>query len=140
MKRIRIIHDTAYHYHAPVTFGTHLAMLRPREGHDVHVASSQLEIEPRAQVRWRRDIYGNSIAILDFAEPAECLRVFSEVDVDLYDDVPIDCLIDPGAQSYPFQYCRRTKKSSSSPTGCPATRTTARPCNNGCDNSTSPVS
>ncbi len=103
MKRIRIIHDTAYHYHEPVTFGTHLAMLRPREGHDVHVAALQLEIEPRAQVRWRRDVYGNSITILDFAEPAQRLHVFSEVDVDLYDDAPIDCLIDPGAQSYPFQ-------------------------------------
>ena len=104
MKRIRIIHSTEYHYHRPVTFGPHRAMLRPREGHDLHIACSRLEVEPAAEVRWVRDIYGNSIAIITFAEPASRLSLFSELDVDLYDDLPIDCLIDPLAQSYPFQY------------------------------------
>jgi hypothetical protein len=37
MKRIRIIHNTQYHYRQPATFGPHRAMLRPREGHDVHM-------------------------------------------------------------------------------------------------------
>ena len=104
MKRIRITHVTEYHYHKPVTFGPHRAMLRPREGHDLHIASSKLMIEPEASVRWVRDIYGNSIAIITFAEPARKLGILSEIDVDLYDDTPIDCLVDPLAQSYPFQY------------------------------------
>jgi len=104
MKRIRITHSTEYHYHAPVTFGPHRALLRPREGHDLHIESSRLKIEPKANVRWVRDIYGNSIALITFAEPARKLSLFSEVDVDLYDDTPIDCVIDPLAQSYPFQY------------------------------------
>ncbi len=104
MKRIRITHATDYHYRKPVTFGPHRAMLRPREGHDLHIASSRLKIEPAAQVRWVRDIYGNSIAVITFTEPASCLSLFSEVDVELYDDAPIDCLIDPLAQDYPFQY------------------------------------
>jgi len=104
MKRIRIIHSTQYHYHAPVTFGPHRALLRPREGHDLHIESTRLKIEPKADVRWVRDIYGNSIAIITFAEPARKLSLFSEVNVDLYDDTPINCVIDPLAQSYPFQY------------------------------------
>src|SRR6516165_8266316 len=104
MKRIRVTHVTAYHYHSPVTFGPHRALLRPREGHDLHIASSRLRIEPNADVRWLRDIYGNSIALITFLDPAQKLSVFSEVDVDLYDDVPIDCVIDPSAHSYPFQY------------------------------------
>lgn len=104
MKRIRITHRTEYHYHEPVEFGPHRALLRPREGHDLHIASSRLEVAPDASVRWYRDIYGNSIAILTFHEPARTLRLFSEVDVDLYEDLPIDWLIDPVAQSYPFQY------------------------------------
>jgi transglutaminase-like putative cysteine protease len=104
MKRIRIIHSTEYHYHAPVTFGPHRALLRPREGHDLHIESTRLKIEPKADVRWVRDIYGNSIAIITFAEPARKLSLFSEVNVDLYDATPIDCVIDPLAQSYPFQY------------------------------------
>jgi transglutaminase-like putative cysteine protease len=104
MKRIKITHKTVYHYHTPVTFGPHRALLRPREGHDVHIASSLLEIEPKANVRWLRDIYGNSIAILTFAEPGRKLSLLSEMNVDLYDDEPIDCLIDPNANSFPFQY------------------------------------
>jgi len=88
MKRIRIIHSTEYHYHAPVTFGPHRALLRPREGHDLHIESTRLKIEPKADVRWVRDIYGNSIAIITFAEPARKLSLFSEVNVDLYDDTP----------------------------------------------------
>jgi transglutaminase-like putative cysteine protease len=104
MKRIRITHITEYHYHVPVTFGTHRALLRPREGHDLHIDSARLEVEPNAGVRWFRDVYGNSIAILTFTKPAAKLRLFSEMNVDLYDDVPIDCVVDPAAESYPFQY------------------------------------
>jgi transglutaminase-like putative cysteine protease len=95
-KRIRIVHDTAYHYREPVTFGTHRVMLRPREGHDVHIAAARLVVEPRAEVRWKRDIYGNAIAIQQFAEPAATLRVLSEVDIDLFEGVPFECLVEPG--------------------------------------------
>ncbi|WZO98446.1 transglutaminase family protein [Isosphaeraceae bacterium EP7] len=104
MKRIRITHVTKYHYHEPVSFGVHRALLRPREGHDLHIDSSRLKIEPAASVRWLRDVYGNSIALITFAEPAPTMSIFSEMNVDLYDDTPIDCTIDPIADSYPFQY------------------------------------
>jgi len=104
MKRLRIIHSTEYFYRTPVRFGPHQAMLRPREGHDVHIETAQLEIEPKGSVRWLRDIYGNSIALLTFAEAAERLRVFSEVDVEIYEDEPRKGLIDPAAEFYPFQY------------------------------------
>lgn len=104
MKRLRIIHSTEYFYHSPVTFGVHHAMLRPREGHDVHIESATIELEPKGSVRWLRDINGNSIAVLTFEEPAKKLRVFSEVAVDIYDDEPRKGMIEPHARSYPFQY------------------------------------
>lgn len=104
MRRVKITHLTEYHYHSPVTFGRHRAMLRPREGHDVHIEKGRLKIEPEATVRWYRDIYGNSIAIITFLEPAKMLRVLSEIEVILYEDTPIDCVIDPGVECYPFQY------------------------------------
>jgi transglutaminase-like putative cysteine protease len=104
MKRIRIVHKTAYHYHQPVAFGPHRALLRPREGHDVHVARSRLNVEPETTVRWLRDIYGNSVAVLTFARPSRTLSVSSEVDVDLYYDNPIECLIEPAASFFPFLY------------------------------------
>ena len=78
--------------------------IRPRERHDLHIESSRLEIEPKANVRWLRDAYGNSTAIITFDEPAQKMNLRSEMNVNLYDDNPIDCVTDPIAQSYPFQY------------------------------------
>ena len=104
MKRIRIIHKTEYFYKQPVTFGPHRALMRPREGHDVHIVRGAVDIEPKAEVRWLRDNYDNAIAILTFAEPSDTLRVASEVDVDLHYDNPIEWRIAPFARSFPFQY------------------------------------
>ena len=104
MKRIKIIHKTEYNYSQPVTFGPHRLMMRPREGHDVHIAHARLDIEPAATVRWLRDIYSNSIAILTFTEPSQKLSIVGEVEVELRDDNPIECLIDPDARLFPFQY------------------------------------
>lgn len=104
MKRLRITHLTEYHYTEPVTFGPHRAFIRPREGHDVHIEGSLLEITPKANVRWFRDMYGNSIAVLEFLEPGSTLRVFSELDVAHYDENPLDFIIDPEAVAYPFRY------------------------------------
>lgn len=104
MKRIRIVHRTEYHYRTAVRFGPHQAMIRPREGHDLHIESTQLDIEPSAAVRWVRDIYGNSIAVITFSGPAQKLSIASDVTVTLFEDRPIECLIDPSATHYPFQY------------------------------------
>lgn len=104
MKRIRIIHKTEYHYNQPVTFGQHRALLRPREGHDVRIANAHVQIEPKATIRWLRDIESNSVAIITFSEPATSMRLSAEVDVDLSEETPFECLIDPNARSFPFQY------------------------------------
>lgn len=104
MKRIRILHRTKYFYHTPIQLGPHQAMVRPREGHDLHIENSILEIEPQGEVRWLRDINGNSIAILTFNESTQALEVNSEVTVVRYDDPRAECLIEPSATSYPFQY------------------------------------
>ena len=92
------------YYHTPVIFGPHRALVRPREGHDVHIESSVLEIEPSGQVRWHRDIYGNLIALMTFAGPGTRLRVFSNLVVAHYIENPFDFIIDPNALLYPFQY------------------------------------
>jgi len=104
MKRIRIIHKTEYRYNEPVSFGPHRVMMRPREGHDVHIVRGRLDVDPAATVRWLRDIYSNSIALLTFSQASEKLSVVGEMDVDLHDDNPIECLIDPNARLFPFQY------------------------------------
>jgi transglutaminase-like putative cysteine protease len=104
MKRIRIVHKTEYHYHQDVTFGVHRAMMRPREGHDVWIAKANVVLEPEASVRWLRDIEGNSVAVIDFLRPSKKLSLLAEMDVNLSEDNPIECLIDPAAKMFPFQY------------------------------------
>jgi hypothetical protein len=67
-----------------------------------------VNIEPKAEVRWLRDIYDNAIAILTFAEPSDKLSVGSEVDVDLYYDDPIEWRIAPFARFSPFSILRKS--------------------------------
>jgi len=104
VKRLRIIHKTEYRYTMPVSFGPHRVMMRPREGHDIRIVRGRLDVEPAATVRWVRDIHNNSIAILTFAEPSPKLCILGEADIDYLRDTPVECLIDPSARFFPFQY------------------------------------
>lgn len=104
MKKIRIVHKTEYHYHGPVTFGQHRAMLRPREGHDLLIIKGSLVTEPESTIRWVWDFQGNSVAVINFLEPSSTLRVLSEVTVELHETNDIQCAITQEASSYPFAY------------------------------------
>jgi len=104
MRRLKIVHETEYNYRSPVTFGEHRAMIRPREGHDLHIVSGSLRAEPEANVRWLRDFHDNSIAVLEFLQPGKKLFVGSEVLAELHEaDLP-EFAVKPLAQEFPFQY------------------------------------
>ena len=79
-------------------------MIRPREGHDLHISS----MEPPDRAGGQRPLAARHLRQLDRGDrlpgTGDQLRVHSEIDAELYDDSPIDCLIDPLASSYPFQY------------------------------------
>jgi transglutaminase-like putative cysteine protease len=102
--KIRIQHRTTYHYTTPVRFGPHRVMVRPREGHDLHIESSILTIRPAHQVHWVRDVNGNSIALVDFTERASELMFYSELVLSHYDTDPLDFRVEPYALHYPFVY------------------------------------
>ncbi len=55
MQRLRITHLTEYRFASPVTLLPHRLLLRPREGHDVHIETSKLDIAPSHTVKWHRD-------------------------------------------------------------------------------------
>ena len=80
--RLYIEHTTTYHYERPVSFGRHRLVLRPREGHDLRVERMELLITPGHSLEWIRDVFGNSIAIVDVSEPAERLTITSTVTVE----------------------------------------------------------
>ena len=102
--KIRIQHRTTYNYSQPVQFGQHKLLVRPREGHDVHIESSVLEITPAHTIRWMRDVNSNSIAKIDFSEAAKQLSFYSEVVLDQYDANPLDFILEESAVHYPFVY------------------------------------
>jgi len=102
--KIRIQHRTTYNYNAPVSFGPHKIMIRPREGHDLHIESSILDIQPGHTTHWMRDVNGNSIAKVDFTEPATQLMIYSELVLQHYDANPLDFMVDESAVHYPFVY------------------------------------
>ncbi len=80
-------------------------MLRPRDGHDLRVLSSQLDISPKpSSLRWIHDVFGNSVAIADFDAWSDRLVFDSTITVEHY---PLDnVVLAPGddAYYYPFAY------------------------------------
>ena len=104
LQTLRLRHLTEYRYRKPVRFGPHRVLVRPREGHDLRIVGGRVEIEPTPAIRYLRDIYGNSLAVLDFAEPAERLRILIEADLQYIRDTPLEEMVDPAARFYPFSY------------------------------------
>jgi transglutaminase-like putative cysteine protease len=82
MAILRIEHHTTYRYRRPISFGRHRLVLRPREGHDVRVVEMSLELFPAHRLTWSRDVFGNSIALAEFLEPADRLEILSRVVVE----------------------------------------------------------
>ena len=106
--KLRIQHRTTYRYAHAVAFGPHRMMLRPREGHDIHIEQSLLEVSPAHRIRWIRDVYGNSIAVIDFTQSAPELVVYSEVVLNHFEINPFDFYIEAEAVRYPFSYNNET--------------------------------
>lgn len=104
MRRIEIRHLTRYEYEDNVQFLTHKLHVRPREGHDIRIESSKLNIAPAYRIRWERDIYSNSIALVDFLDPSSILEISSDVVVQHYQEQPLDFAVDESARFYPFHY------------------------------------
>jgi transglutaminase-like putative cysteine protease len=102
--KIRIRHRTTYNYSQPVQIGQHKIMIRPREGHDVHIESSILEITPGHTIRWMRDVDGNSLAKVDFTQMASQISFYSEIVLQQYDVNPLDFILEDSAANYPFVY------------------------------------
>jgi transglutaminase-like putative cysteine protease len=104
MQRLKISHLTEYRYADWVTFGPHRLHLRPREGHDVRIVSSRLDISPAYDIKWHRDLFDNSVARVTFREGATLLRIASEVIIEHYEETPLDFLVEEYALQYPFLY------------------------------------
>jgi transglutaminase-like putative cysteine protease len=105
MPLLTIHHKTEYRYARPVAFGEHRIMLRPRDGHDLRVLESRLDIVPEPmRLRWIHDVFGNSVAIADFDERAQTLAFTSSATVDHNPAEEFALTPDDRAYFYPFLY------------------------------------
>lgn len=104
MKRFNILHETNYHFSGFVQLLPHTLRLRPREGHELRIESSVLEINPTATLRWHRDVEGNSVAVASFSDATQSLNIKSETTIQQYDQAPLDFLVEEYAVNYPFYY------------------------------------
>jgi transglutaminase-like putative cysteine protease len=105
MPLLTIHHKTEYRYDRPVAFGEHRIMLRPRDGHDLRVLDSRLDISPTPMsLRWIHDVFGNSVAIANFDERTDKLTFDWHVTVAHNPVEEFALTPDDPAYFYPFVY------------------------------------
>ncbi|HEV7479541.1 MAG TPA: transglutaminase family protein [Roseiarcus sp.] len=102
---LNVRHLTTYRYKRPVEFGDHRMMMRPRDGHDQRLLSSELDIEPEPRrLRWLYDTFDNCVAVASFSGSWTSLRVENRFSVERIEDDQPGGEIDPRAQFFPFSY------------------------------------
>lgn len=104
--RIRIKHDTRYHYGQKAALGPQIVRLRPAEHARAKLLSYNLDITPACEVRWQYDPWGNHIARLTFAkgvEPEE-FRLVVDAAFDIRPVNPFNFFIDDRCHELPFGY------------------------------------
>lgn len=104
MQRYKIVHRTYYNFSTPVWLNPHALRLRPKEGHELRIESSTLEIKPAAILRWHRDVEDNSVAIATFDSHTSQLAIESEVIIQQYNENPLEFVVADYATHYPFTY------------------------------------
>jgi len=104
MKILTVNHATTYRYSEPVQFGEHRLMMRPRDSHDLRLLRSQLTLSPPGTVRWMHDVFGNSVSVVEFAEPAAELRIVSTLTLERYALDEPGFPVAPEAATYPFMH------------------------------------
>ena len=104
MKLLTVRHATKYQYARPVSFGQHRLMLRPRDSHDMRLVAAELTLSPPGHTRWLHDVFGNSVALVDFQAPTATLKIASTLKIERYGIEGPVFPIAPEAEFYPFIY------------------------------------
>ncbi len=104
MTPLIVRHVTTYRYAAPVSFGRHRLMLRPRDSHELRLESAELAVSVPCTVGWQYDVFGNSVAFLDFSEEASSLSIASTLKIERYALARPDFPIAADAETYPFMH------------------------------------
>ncbi len=102
MSTLSIHHKTTYRYRAPLYFGPHRLMLRPRESRNLRLLAHELSFSPASTVTWAHDVAGNAVATASFQETSDTLVIDSTCKVKLEVDQWPVFEISATAAYYPF--------------------------------------
>lgn len=98
-----IRHATRYRYAAPVQFGPHRLMTRPRDSFDLRLLRAELASSPPATLRWMHDPLGNAIAIAEFSGPSDLLEITSTLVIERFESTSA-LFAPPIASNFPIVY------------------------------------
>lgn len=105
MSILRVSHRTEYRYRHPVLLGAHRLMCRPRDSHDLRLLDTGLIISPQpSELRWMHDVFGNSIAMAEFSEPAQELVFESTFRAEHFPLSERKLIVDDYAAALPLSY------------------------------------
>ena len=105
MTILTVRHVTTYRYRRPVGFGEHHMMFRPRDSYDQRLIDSSLLIAPQpVSIRWMHDVFGNSVAIVEFSDPAADLKFESTFRAEHFPLPERTLVIDDYAATLPLSY------------------------------------
>ncbi|MDB5474414.1 MAG: Transglutaminase-like enzyme putative cysteine protease [Devosia sp.] len=105
MTLLSVRHQTIYSYARPVKFGEHRMLVRPRDSMEQTLESFSLSIHPKpVSIRWIHDVFGNGIAIAEFGEGSEELKIVASMVLDHTPELTPAFEIDTRAKTFPFAY------------------------------------
>jgi transglutaminase-like putative cysteine protease len=102
---LRVTHRSEYRYRQPVVLGPHRLMCRPRDSHDLRLLDTGLTITPQpSELRWMHDVFGNSVAVAAFSDPAAELKFESTFRAEHFPLPERTLAIDGYAATLPLSY------------------------------------
>lgn len=105
MRRYNVYHRTHYDFGVSVSLQRHTVVLRPRDSHSLRLLEANWVINPEpTQIHWLQDVYGNSIAELDFAGETTALTIDSRLRLEHFGAVHPAFPLAPHAVTWPFSY------------------------------------